>query len=181
LLAAREPGLNGPVPAELKARLAALFLQFLEQIHGGPAGAWLELTLTMPQLKLLFALDWLGPVSMSEAASRLQIGVSATTGLVDRLVEQGLAQRETDPRDRRVVRVACTPAGRTLLGRLRSAGSERLDELLDRIDSADLEHCARALAAINAAAARTTSQQAELESTSRPTALRSERTAKEGR
>jgi DNA-binding MarR family transcriptional regulator len=181
LLAARESGLNVADPVELKTRVAELFLLVLEQLQSGPVGAWLDLTLTMPQLKLLFALDWLGPASMTEAAHRLHIGVSATTGLVDRLVEQGLAQREADPRDRRIVRVACTPAGRTLLGQLRSAGSERLDAVLDLVDRADLEYCARALTAVSAAAARNLARQAEQDSTSLPTALRPEGSAEEGR
>jgi len=48
---------------------------------------------------------------MSELASKLGIGVSAATGLVDRLVERGVLERESDSADRRVVRVRMSPAG----------------------------------------------------------------------
>jgi DNA-binding MarR family transcriptional regulator len=48
---------------------------------------------------------------MSELASRLGVGVSAATGLVDRLVERGVLERDSDPADRRVVRVRMSPAG----------------------------------------------------------------------
>jgi DNA-binding MarR family transcriptional regulator len=48
---------------------------------------------------------------MGELASRLGIGVSAATGLVDRLVEHGALERESDSADRRVVRVRISPAG----------------------------------------------------------------------
>jgi DNA-binding MarR family transcriptional regulator len=48
---------------------------------------------------------------MGELASRLGIGVSAATGLVDRLVERGVLKRDSDPADRRVVRVRMSPAG----------------------------------------------------------------------
>ena len=89
---------------------------------------------------------------MSQVAGRLRIGVSAATGLIDRLVEQGLTRREPDPRDRRVVRVACTGEGRALVVQLRSAGAERLGCILEHVGLDDLVHCATAMTAVNEAA-----------------------------
>ena len=103
----------------------------------------------MPQLKVLFVVDWLGPVSMSQLAARLHLSVSAATGLVDRIVEHGLAQREADSRDRRVVRVASTAEGQALVLRLHSAGSERLGRILDRLTSDELERCLVAMELVN--------------------------------
>ena len=77
---------------------------------------------------MLFAIDWLGAVPMSQLAAFLRVSMSAATGLLDRLVEQGLAQRETDPRDRRIVRAAATEPGLALALELRSAGTDRLVE-----------------------------------------------------
>jgi DNA-binding MarR family transcriptional regulator len=135
----------------------------------------------MPQLKLLFLLDWLGPVSMSEIAARLRIGLSAATGVVDRLEEQGLAHRESDPRDRRVVRVSGTEASRRLLTDLRPYESEQLDQILDQVSLADLECCARAFGAIQAAAARVAAGSPDRERVSRPTELPAGGAAKEAR
>jgi MarR family transcriptional regulator, organic hydroperoxide resistance regulator len=127
-----------PSRADVQARATHLLLRFFQQLQAGPAGPWLELNLTMPQLKMLFAIDWLGPVRMNQVAARLHIGVSAATGLIDRLVEQGLAQRESDPDDRRVVRVTSTDAGRSLVMRLRAAGGERLGAVLAHLSDDNL-------------------------------------------
>jgi DNA-binding MarR family transcriptional regulator len=136
----------------LQKRGADLCLRFLQQIHAGSAGPWLELDLSMPQLKTLLVVDWLGPVPMSRVAARLGISDSAATAQVDRLVEHGLARREHDQRDRRVVQVASTAAGRALLVRLRTAGSERLALVLKHLSTPDLERFADLMEAANLAA-----------------------------
>jgi DNA-binding MarR family transcriptional regulator len=138
--------------AALQRRASQLFLHFVQQINAGPAGPWLDLQLTMPQLKMLFVVDWLGPAPMHRLADRLHVGVSAATGLVDRLVEQGLVEREHDTRDRRVVRVTSAPAGRALVVRLRSAGSERLERILEHLGTEDLRCCARVMELMSGAA-----------------------------
>lgn len=77
--------------------MADLFLQLFRRLHAGSAGPWLELDLTMPQLKTLLVVDWLGPVPMSQLAARLGVSLPTATGLVDRLVEIGLARRSMIP------------------------------------------------------------------------------------
>jgi DNA-binding MarR family transcriptional regulator len=52
--------------------------------------------------------------------------------LVDRLVDQGLVQREIDPDDRRFVTLALTPDGRKLVRRI-VAAENRLHETLSRL------------------------------------------------
>ena len=76
--------------------------------HPVQAGDW---DMTMAQMRALMAVGHGPGCTMGELASRLGIGVSAATGLVDRLVEQGALERESDPEDRRVVRVRISPAG----------------------------------------------------------------------
>jgi DNA-binding MarR family transcriptional regulator len=76
--------------------------------HPVQAGDW---EMTMAQMRALMAVGWGPGCTMSELASKLGIGLSAATGLVDRLVERGALVRESDPADRRVVRVRMSPAG----------------------------------------------------------------------
>ncbi len=66
---------------------------------------------TMAQGRVLMVVGHGPGCTMSELASKLGIGVSAATGLVDRLVERGVLERESDSADRRVVRVRMSPAG----------------------------------------------------------------------
>ena len=138
--------------AELQERVTSLLLRFVHQLYGGPAGNWLDLTLTMPQLKILVAVDSLGPAPMSQIAGHLGISDSAATGLIDRLVGNGLARREPDERDRRVVRVTSTAAGQELVLRLSSLDGERLRPLLGRLSTTELQCCARAMESLNQAA-----------------------------
>ena len=76
--------------------------------HPVRAGDW---DITMAQMRALMAVGHRPGCTMGELASRLGIGVSAATGLVDRLVERGALERDSDAADRRVVRVRMSPAG----------------------------------------------------------------------
>jgi DNA-binding MarR family transcriptional regulator len=84
---------------------------------------------------------------MGELASRLGIGQSAATGLVDRLVEQGALERLPDPTDRRVVRVRVSPAGM-------KAGQEYY--------AAQIVHTAAALSPLSDAQVRQVAEAAKL-------------------
>ncbi|MCO6452089.1 MAG: MarR family transcriptional regulator [Caldilineales bacterium] len=75
-----------------------------------------DLDLTVPQFYTLNALVTLGGRSSMGALSRHAHQVSATmTGIVDRLVRDGLVIRERDEQDRRSVVVEITPEGRRLV------------------------------------------------------------------
>jgi DNA-binding MarR family transcriptional regulator len=62
-----------------------------------------------------------GGLTMNELSKGVNLEISTMTRMVDQLVEKGLVQRETDAKDRRVVRVALTEAGRTLHDKLEDA------------------------------------------------------------
>lgn len=59
--------------------------------------------------KLLDVLDRLGPATAGELATHTGLTTGAITGVVDRLVKAGYAQREPNPRDRRSVIVTRLP------------------------------------------------------------------------
>ena len=68
--------------------------------------------ITLPQLWVLECLSRRKESSpMNLLAESLRISRPAATGLVDRLIAQGLVRREGDPKDRRVVRITITPKG----------------------------------------------------------------------
>jgi DNA-binding MarR family transcriptional regulator len=74
-------------------------------------------TVTMHQVEALRHLRQSGGMTMAELAQSQHIGLSSATALADRLLRQGLAQRTSDPNDRRVVRVVPTDAARQLVER----------------------------------------------------------------
>lgn len=86
---------------EEEATQTALFQQLAAASYG----------LGVTHMKALSILLREGPQSASDLMARLHVTSGAVTGIVDRLVADGLATREPDVADRRRVRVAADPAG----------------------------------------------------------------------
>jgi len=96
-------------------------------------------SVTVHQLEALCHLIGSGGLTMNELAAKQCIGLSSATALADRLLRQGLAQRTSDPHDRRVVRLLPTDTATELVhrfteakrrGALRALGALDDDELL---------------------------------------------------
>lgn len=111
-----------------------------------------HIELTMPQLKVLFLAGGPNPMPTSRVARSLGMTVSTATGVVDRLVAQGLIQRLEDPRDRRMVLLKATPKGAALLERMLRVGLGHFREILDRLSLEELRIVARALDTLYGAA-----------------------------
>ena len=71
--------------------------------------------LTMPQVSALYRLRYGGMCGVSDIADHLDVTNAAASQMVDRLVQQGLLARSTDPEDRRVKRIELTALGHQLL------------------------------------------------------------------
>jgi DNA-binding MarR family transcriptional regulator len=95
---------------------------------------WLQLDLTMPQLKVVLLLFMNGPVRMSDIASALDVSLATATGVIDRLVEREIVLRENHPDDRRVVLCRLSEKGQKLIGGLWQLARDRLRELLGAIE-----------------------------------------------
>jgi len=67
-------------------------------------------------LKALHRLDC--PLAMKDLGLRMKCDPSFVTSIADQLEKRGLATRESDPADRRVKRIALTPAGLELKQRI---------------------------------------------------------------
>jgi len=100
-------------------------------------GAWSELELTMPQVRVL-GLLFTTPHRMSEIAASVGSSVQAATSLIDRLVDKGLVVREHDTVDRRVVICRLTPVGRTEVERFYRIGQARMELLGDVLTDDEL-------------------------------------------
>jgi DNA-binding MarR family transcriptional regulator len=90
----------------------ALFVRNLENILG-PEGITVQQALTMKALQ-----DQDQLCSMSELAAMRFLTPAAATGIVDRLIHQGLVERKFDESDRRLVLLALSPRGEALLSDL---------------------------------------------------------------
>jgi DNA-binding MarR family transcriptional regulator len=85
---------------------------------------WMELEMTMAQIKALFTISQGEAVPVSRIAEYLGVGQPTASHLVDKLVRQGFAGRSENPVDRRVTLVRLTSQGQDLVQRLYQGGEE---------------------------------------------------------
>jgi len=72
-----------------------------------------EFGITLPRFDLLSQLDRAGDgLTMGELSRRLMVTNGNVTGLIDRLVTEGLVARQPSQHDRRAQMVSLTPAGK---------------------------------------------------------------------
>lgn len=114
--------------------------------------AWMGLTLTVPQLKSLFFIDSHPGASPGKLAGALGVTPSNVTGIIDRLVEQGLVHRQGHPDDRRALALSLTEKGKSLLSNLRERRTGRMQEILDKLGEQELGYLATGLRALISAA-----------------------------
>jgi DNA-binding MarR family transcriptional regulator len=81
----------------------------------------------------LATVEQTGPRRITDLAVTQGVTQPSMTALVTVLERAGLAQRQADPRDQRVVLVALTAAGGDYLRSRRQAGTERLARLIGKL------------------------------------------------
>lgn len=110
--------------------------------------AWMGLNLTVPQLKSLFFIANHRDTSPGKLAVALGVTPANVTGIIDRLVEQGLVLRKENPNDRRALVLRVTEKGEALLANLRERRTTRMLEILSHMSAEDLSYLARGLASL---------------------------------
>lgn len=102
---------------------------------------------TLPRFDVMAAL-WRAPggMMMSELSRFLLVSNGNVTGIVDRLVADGLVIRASREGDRRASIVRLTAAGREAFAAMAEAHAEWIDELLGGIAPGDAETVAETLA-----------------------------------
>jgi MarR family transcriptional regulator for hemolysin len=104
--------------------------------------------MTRAQWGVLFRLERSEGLKQSELADILDIQPITLTRLIDRLCDNGLIERRSDPNDRRAKRLFLTPAARPLLDRLNAVSTEMLSGILTGIDRSKVEEMTNQFATI---------------------------------
>ena len=123
--------------------------------------AWLELNLTIAQLKSLIFIRSEGTTNFKTLATVMKVTPPDVTGIIDRLVEQGLVSREENPENRRMQILKVTDKGEDLLKGLRERGPKRMSAILKLLSVKDLSALHRGLSALIRAAESGKSQSQE--------------------
>jgi DNA-binding MarR family transcriptional regulator len=107
-----------------------------------------ESRLPAPQLSALSVIVYGGPITLGALAAAEQVRPPTMTRLVATMDAAGLVERRPDEHDRRVTRIAATPAGRRLLEQGRDRRIAVLAEALAALPVSDVTRIADALDAI---------------------------------
>jgi DNA-binding MarR family transcriptional regulator len=120
-----------------------------DSAHAAPDGV------TFPQFRMLLILGELGQVSCSVLAAALGVNASSVTRLADKLEARGYLARGADPRNRSVVAVAVTDAGRQVVAQVLARRHAALGALLGQLSAGRRQAAARVARELVDAAAST--------------------------
>ena len=95
-----------------------------------------------------------GPMPMSRLADDLGVALPNATGIIGRLAERGIVEREHADADRRVVLVSLNDNGRRLVGEMEDARRGRIRRLVEELTPAQQERLLHAVRDLRAAAAK---------------------------
>jgi DNA-binding MarR family transcriptional regulator len=145
-------GVVDPAHREQVERVVAVYTTLMHRVASAHAPEFVGVGVTMSQAKVLYLVQAEPDIRMSDLAARLGVSLPSLSGVVDRLVDQGLLTRRDDPSDRRQALVRISDAGATQLELFRELNARLVRALLDRVAPADLAVVARALEILAAAA-----------------------------
>jgi DNA-binding MarR family transcriptional regulator len=132
-----KPGLITEI-IELQRKLGRAWRQYELDV-------WMGLPLTMAQLKSLFFINNQGSTNSGKLAAALGVTPTNVTGIIDRLVKQGLVSRSEDVQDRRILVLQATDRGEALVAKLRERRRGYLSEVLARLSVDELATLAQGL------------------------------------
>jgi DNA-binding MarR family transcriptional regulator len=141
----------GPAQRELIGDIIAQFRSAFGELRCIGSQRLLQRSVSPAHLHLVSMLERHGGMPMSRIAELLDVSLSATTGIVDRLEERGLVDRARLADDRRVVLVQVTDQGRQMLEDVEVLRGEMIGSILGRLSPGQLEALSTTLGDLRAA------------------------------
>jgi DNA-binding MarR family transcriptional regulator len=112
-----------------------------------------QFDITLPRFDLLAQLDRTpNGMTLGELSQRMMVSNGNITGLVDRLVGQGLISRRPAPNDRRVQIVSLTPEGQRFFRNMARENAKWVGEIFADLTEGDIAMLMPALAKTKASA-----------------------------
>lgn len=93
--------------------------------------------ITAPQLVCLRTVIEKGPLTATAISREMHVSPSTVVGILDRLEDKQLVNRERSREDRRIVFVSATDAGRTLAQQTPSPLQQKLSEALQQLPESE--------------------------------------------
>jgi DNA-binding MarR family transcriptional regulator len=149
----------------LVERVVASYDLLMHHVATAHVSEFVGVGVTMSQAKVLYLVQAEPDIRMSDLAGRMGVTLPSMSGVVDRLVDQGLLTRRDDPSDRRQALVHISDAGAHQLEAFRELNARQVRALLHRLATADLAVVARAIDVLATAAAEAAVDAADPSST----------------
>ena len=115
------------------------------------AGADEGPAMTATQRIALIEIADAGPLRLNDLAARIGTSAPTASRTVDILDDLGLVARETDPADRRAVRIELTPAGRRLVDERKARAAAAFEPAVGALTGPDRKQLLDLLARMTAA------------------------------
>jgi MarR family transcriptional regulator, organic hydroperoxide resistance regulator len=128
------------VPDKIKIIKSILGLRhrYSQALGGCVFKHWRRLDVPVAQLKSLFIILFRQRVNYHTLAEDLKVTPGNVTGIVERLVEQGLVIRKPDPEDRRIIWLEGSEKGRELFTNLLETGTQSFGLILEKMSQDEL-------------------------------------------
>lgn len=123
---------------KLIEELNQLGQSFSQRMDKYSFGAWIDLDLTIGQLKSLMFIDFECRTSLRDLAKAMKMAPPNATKVVDFLVKEGLAVRSENPSDRRLLSLETTAKGKILIANLRESAIRQMSEFLKQFSLEEL-------------------------------------------
>ena len=107
--------------------------------------SWREMDVPLAQLKSLLIIAVKGGTNFSALAQDLKVTPGDVTGIIERMVGQGLVSREPSSEDRRIIWLQATDKGRDLLANLMESQTRHMVHILEYMNLEDLKSLLRGL------------------------------------
>jgi DNA-binding MarR family transcriptional regulator len=119
-------------------RLGRLMHQLMGLINKAAGSGTLEMmnahSLTLPQMVALHVLRYEGPLSTLRLMDDLRLSASATSQLVDKLVEKGWVTRRENVEDRRQKQLEITPHALVMLEAMATARAAEFEGAFQKVE-----------------------------------------------
>lgn len=122
---------------QFSSRLAQLIPRLMRECTRHESNYLSQGLITLQQYTTMEYLHQMGISKMNELAKAINLQMSSTTGLIDRLVKQDLVKRERSEEDRRAVFVDLTKKGYSVLKEIHQQKQESIQNLFSKLSSKD--------------------------------------------
>jgi DNA-binding MarR family transcriptional regulator len=133
---------------EVIAEIVELQRKFNKTIVPYAIDAWRELNVPLAQLKSLLIITSKKETNSRTLAQDLKVTPGDVTGIIERLVEQGLVARKPSLTDRRVIWLQATDKGHELLANLIENQTRHMIHILEYMSLDDLRCLSQGLAGV---------------------------------